>query len=46
MTEFEVFSKHRKSLGHRNFLSHSQIPKNEGESQHFSMLKFLDGHSY
>ena len=37
-----------KSLPHRNILSHSQILKNEGksESQHFSMLRFLDGQAY
>jgi hypothetical protein len=41
--------KHRKILGHRNFLSHSKFRKMKTkttESQHFSMLRFLDGHSY
>ena len=46
---FLLHKQEQKSLGHRKILEHSQIQKkNQGkttESQHFSMLKFLDGHS-
>ena len=45
----QTFLKHRKSLGYRKFCQIAKYLKNEGkttESQHFSMLKFLDGQAY